>query len=105
MQSLHIDPHSLPAQAPGEWEGIWQQRQGHPPATAELAAAAQHQASLQDPAWVRDFDRMRLQGPQPGQAWADDFARQVPPAARTPLCEQQDGSECIKLSVDMWGAL
>ncbi|KAK9799703.1 hypothetical protein WJX73_000203 [Symbiochloris irregularis] len=79
MQSLHIDPHALPAQAPGEWEAIWQQRQGPPGAGAELAAAAQHQASLQDPAWVRDFERMRLQGAQPGQAWADDFAKQGQP--------------------------
>ena len=77
MESLHIDPHTLPAQPHGDWDTIFQAGPGpqqHPMESAELAASQRHMAA-QGSSWVNDFERMQLNGPQ--QQWASEFAQQV----------------------------
>ena len=82
MESLHIDPLTLPAQTPGDWDAIFRagphphQLPGHPSESAEVAAAHRHMAGRGDQ-WVQDFQHLQLNGQ--AQSWADDFSQQVGP--------------------------
>lgn len=76
MQSLNIDPASLPAQHQEDWDSIYrtgsQSSHHHALQSAEQAAAAR-----QAHAAAQEFERLQLGRAGPSHQWADEFAQQV----------------------------